>query len=177
MTSGERAKTRGTAGTEHSKKRVSGPPSGAMPPTPKCTCTIRVANAFWVFSKSWAGFFSMCPSTLYIDASLPTEDSQSPRGQQQRLWLSPMGQSCECPAPPTCVPITKDPTHSLCLVPFPASRVPPRQPGGGLSCSSSPHPLGLCEGTHHTTPHHPHHTGLTSKLCPGTKLEKSGRLC
>ena len=53
------------------------------------------------------------------------------------LWLSPMGESCECPAPPTCVPITKDPTHSLCLVPFPGSHVPPRQPGGGLSYSSS----------------------------------------
>lgn len=123
MKSGERAKIWGTEETEHSKKQVSGPPSEAMHPTPKHLPTIRGANAVSVFTKSQSGFLPICPNSLHIDASLSTEDSQSPRSQGQWLWLRAPGHSAvSAQLPRQVCPLQQvsraDPMHSLCLVPF-----------------------------------------------------------
>lgn len=152
-----------------------------MPPTPKHTPTIRVANACWVFVKSWAGFLSMCPNTLHTEASLPTEDSQSPRGQEQWLWLrAPQDSPVSTQLPQQVCPLQRvsraDPTHSLCLVPFPSSDAPPKEPGGRPLLQLPQTPSGtVWEGTHHTTTTTTttQASPASSKPCPGTKLEKS----
>lgn len=126
----------------------------------------------------------MCPSILYVQCTLPTEDGHKRRGWgATALAWSPMGQACKHPAPPAGVPLTDRgsveltsiPTHSRSPSSFPALMPPakcfsilfmgfcPTQGARGcpFSCSNSPRPRILCQMALITPPpHRPHRQAL-----------------
>lgn len=150
-------KTRGTTKTDLSRKQVSKPQAGVLPPTP----TIQVTNAFCVFLQLLTPELAGLLGAPFLLKTVTIPGITIPGNGLELQWDSPV--SAQLPS--GCVHFSHL-TSPQFLSPVPPAKGSLHLVHGFLphsgsegcpsSCSPPPTPQVLPEGTHHTPPHKPH---------------------